>query len=58
MDLVTVLNVINKNESIKLDKEKIESILHHKLPFVLWKIYLNYIFKYWNFQFYKENKKG
>jgi len=34
-----------------------DSILHRILPFALWKIYLNCKFKYWNFQFYKENKK-
>jgi hypothetical protein len=51
---------LKKVELLKLQKikEKIDSILHHKLPFVLWKNYLNRIFKYWNFQFYKDNKSS
>ncbi len=37
---------------------QIDYLLHHYLPFKVWKIYLDIIFKYWRNAFERSEKRG
>lgn len=37
---------------------QIDCLLHHHLPFKIWKIYLDIIFRYWRKTFERSEKRG